>query len=44
MHIGWLPEGGSVYYLDENGIMTTGPRNIGGREYVFDESGRLIRN
>ncbi|MBO6195694.1 MAG: hypothetical protein J6O56_05095 [Bacilli bacterium] len=30
-----------VYYLDEEGVIVTGEREIGGRVYIFDENGVL---
>lgn len=40
---GWKTEnGGRCYYV--NGIKATGIKTIGGKKYVFDEAGKLVRN
>lgn len=42
MRTGWYSEDGSRYYLGSDGSMTKGSAIIGGREYTFDQNGKLV--
>jgi glucan-binding YG repeat protein len=39
MHTGWRRIGVKWYFMDENGAMVTGEREIGSISYTFDEEG-----
>ena len=44
MATGWVKLQDVWYYLESNGAMITGTQNIDGKQYIFDNLGKLISN
>ena len=40
----WIELEDGRYYVGNDGYMVTGAQIIGGKSYLFDESGKLIEN
>lgn len=42
MRTGWYGENGSLYYLGTDGKMAVGTCVVDGKEYQFDQDGKMI--